>query len=80
MNFELDQKYIELQEQARAFAASIEHLAAEADEMSEIHTGLLAALRESELSRLMVPKEHGGNKWDDVQAPIAPYILFGRYP
>jgi len=60
MNFELDTKYLEIQQQAREFARSIEHLAAEADEMSEVHPGLLLALRESGLSRLMVPAEYGG--------------------
>jgi acyl-CoA dehydrogenase len=60
MNFELDSGYLEIQQQAREFAQSIEHLAAEADEMSEIHPGLLSALRESGLSRLMVPAEFGG--------------------
>jgi acyl-CoA dehydrogenase len=60
VNFELDQKYLELQERVRAFADSIEPLAAEADEMSEIHPGLLDALRKSELSRLMVPAAYGG--------------------
>jgi len=60
MNFELDIKYQEIQQQARKFASSIEHLAAEADEMSEVHPGLLSALRDSELSRLMVPAQYGG--------------------
>ena len=60
MNFELDSGYLEIQQQAREFAQSIEHLAAEADEMSEVHPGLLSALRESGLSRLMVPAEFGG--------------------
>ena len=60
MNFELDSGYLEIQQQAREFAQSIEHIAAEADEMSEVHPGLLSALRESGLSRLMVPAEFGG--------------------
>ncbi len=60
MNFELDAKYLDVQEQARGFARSIEHLAVAADDMSEVHPGLLEALRESELSRLMVPSEYGG--------------------
>lgn len=60
MNFELDTKHLKIQQQAREFARSIEHLAAEADEMSEVHPGLLRALRESGLSRLMVPAEYGG--------------------
>lgn len=60
MNFELDSKYLDIQQQAREFAQSIEHLAAEADEMSEVHPGLLSALRQSGLSRLMVSAEFGG--------------------
>jgi len=60
MNFELDSGYLDIQQQAREFAQSIEHIAVEADEMSEIHPGLLSALRESGLSRLMVPAEFGG--------------------
>ena len=60
MNFELDASYLEIQQQARDFACAIEPIAAEADEMSEIHPGVLAAFRESGLSDLMVPEEYGG--------------------
>jgi acyl-CoA dehydrogenase len=60
MNFDLDPKYLEIQEQAREFARSIEPLADEADESSEVHPGILAALRESGLSELMVTTEFGG--------------------
>jgi acyl-CoA dehydrogenase len=60
MNFELDAPYLEIQRQAREFVRAIEPLAAEADEMSEIHPGILSALRESGLSDLMVPAEYGG--------------------
>jgi len=60
MNFDLDAKYLVIQEQAREFARSIEHLAVEADDMSEIHPGLLEAIRDSGLSRLMVPAAYGG--------------------
>ncbi|MEE8496258.1 MAG: acyl-CoA dehydrogenase family protein [Xanthomonadales bacterium] len=60
MNFELDAPYLEIQQQARDFAQAIEPIAAEADEMSEIHPGVLTALRESGLSGLMVPAEYGG--------------------
>ena len=35
-------------------------MAGEADEMSEIHPGMLEALRRSALSQLMVPAEYGG--------------------
>jgi len=60
MNFELDAEYLEIQRQAQDFADAIEPVAAQADEMSEIHPGVLAALRESGLSDLMVPAEFGG--------------------
>jgi acyl-CoA dehydrogenase len=60
MNFELDASYLEIQQQARDFAHAIEPIAVEADEMSEIHPGVLAAFRESGLSDLMVPEEYGG--------------------
>jgi acyl-CoA dehydrogenase len=60
MNFELDRHYLEIQQQARDFAKAIEPIAVQADEMSEIHPGVLAALKESGLSDLMVPAEYGG--------------------
>jgi acyl-CoA dehydrogenase len=60
MNFELDAPYLEIQRQARDFAMAIEPIAAQADEMSDIHPGVLAALQESGLSDLMVPAEYGG--------------------
>ncbi|MFB3078003.1 MAG: acyl-CoA dehydrogenase family protein, partial [Lysobacterales bacterium] len=60
MNFELDAPYLEIQQQARDFAQAIEPIAVEADEMSEIHPGVLAALRESGLCEFMVPEEFGG--------------------
>ncbi len=60
MNFELDPKYLEIQQQAREFTRSIEPLAEEADECSEVHPGVLAALQSSGLSELMVTTEFGG--------------------
>jgi acyl-CoA dehydrogenase len=60
MDFELESNYLEIQEQARAFARAVEPFAVEADDMSELHPGLLAALRDSGLSELMVPAEFGG--------------------
>jgi len=58
--FELDPPYLAIQNEAREFARSIEPIAAEADESSEVHAGILAALRGSDLCRLMVPAEYGG--------------------
>jgi len=60
MNFSLDPKYLAIQQEARAFASSIAAMANEADEMSEVHPGILEALRQSSLSQLMVPAEYGG--------------------
>jgi acyl-CoA dehydrogenase len=60
MDFELESHYLEIQEQAKAFARAVEPFAVEADDMSELHPGLLAALRDSGLSELMVPAEFGG--------------------
>ena len=60
MNFELGSKYLSIQQQAREFAQSIEYLAVEADEMSEVHPDLLSALRQSGLSRLVVSAEFSG--------------------
>ena len=60
MSFELDPMYLEIQQQAREFAQTIEPLAEEADESSEVHSGVLDALRNSGLSELMVTTEYGG--------------------
>ena len=60
MSFELDPKYLEIQQEAREFAQTIEPLAEEADESSEVHSGVLAALQSSGLSELMVTTEYGG--------------------
>jgi acyl-CoA dehydrogenase len=60
MDFSLDARYLDIQAQARKLAASIAHIAAEADDCSTVHPQILAALRASDLSRLMVPTEFGG--------------------
>ena len=60
MNFELDGQYLEVQEQARSLASVLKPMAAEADEMSELHPGVLDALRASGLCDLMVPARYGG--------------------
>ena len=60
MNFKLDAEYLEIQRQARALAASIDSVAAEADASNEIHAGVLSALQASGLCALMVPAEFGG--------------------
>ena len=60
MNFALDPKHLAIMSEAKKFAKSVEHLAPEADESSVVHEGMLAALRDSGLSSLMVPAEYGG--------------------
>jgi len=79
MDFKLDAKYLEIQEQARAFARAVEPIAVEADEMSELHPGLLAALRESGLAELMVPAEHGGrlDQLDPLAICLVREVLMG---
>jgi acyl-CoA dehydrogenase len=69
MNFNLDDKYLELQQLAKKLTQSIEPIACAADESNEIHPGVLAALKTSGLARLMVPKEYGGI--DDKVDPLA---------
>jgi len=60
VDFDLDPGHIAIQKEARSFAESISHIAAEADECSGVHAGMLAALRASRLGSLVVPKEFGG--------------------
>lgn len=77
MNFELDPKYREIQREARELAQSIEPMAAEADESSEPHSGVLDALRRSGLSELMVTSEYGGRfeRLDPLAICVAREIL-----
>lgn len=60
MNFDLEPRYQEIQREALDFTRSIEPIAAEADEMSVVHPGILEALRDSGLCTLMVPARFGG--------------------
>lgn len=60
MRFELEEKHLAVQQQAREFGESIAHLAPQADEMSAVHPELLEKLRESGLCRLMVAGAYGG--------------------
>ena len=79
MDFKLEQKYLEIQDQARAFARAVEPIAVEADEMSELHPGLLAALQESGLAGLMVPAEFGGrlDRLDPLAICLVREVLMG---
>ncbi|MBT4522760.1 MAG: acyl-CoA dehydrogenase family protein [Halieaceae bacterium] len=61
MNFSLDEKYLSIQQVARDLCQSIAHIADEADESSVVHPEIHAALKYSELSRMMVPAEYGGS-------------------
>lgn len=69
MNFTLDDKYLQIQHAARELCHSIEHIADEADESSTVHPEIHAALKSSDLSRLMVPARFGGT-FDEVD-PLA---------
>jgi acyl-CoA dehydrogenase len=69
MNFELEPKYLKIQQQARDLAQSIDHLACEADASNVLHPGILEALQSSGMSDLMVPTEYGG-RFDQVD-PLA---------
>lgn len=60
LDFDLEPKYLALQEEASALAHSIESFASEADELSTVHPGIVDALRSSGLCRLMVPAQYGG--------------------
>jgi acyl-CoA dehydrogenase len=62
VNWELEPELLAIQAEARALAASVTHLAVEADESSAVHPGMLAALRASGLAALMVPAAHGGRQ------------------
>ena len=60
MSWELEPEILAVQREARTLAASVEQFAAEADEASQVHPGMLEALRASGLSALMVPAAYGG--------------------
>ena len=79
MDFELKAPYLEIQEQARAFARAVEPIAVEADDMSVLHPGLLSALRDSGLCELMVPAEFGGRseKLDPLAICLVREVLMG---
>ncbi len=57
---QLEEPYALIQTEARAFAGSLEPVAAEADASNEIHQEVLAALRRSGLIRYTVPGAFGG--------------------
>ncbi len=67
--FELPERYRDLQDEARALAAAIEPVAAEADASERVHPRVREALVESGLCALMVPRAFGG-RYDRVD-PVA---------
>lgn len=69
MNFDLDTKCLEIQQEARELAQSIDHIAVEADASNELHPGILEALQASNLADLMVPSRYGG-RFEEVD-PLA---------
>jgi acyl-CoA dehydrogenase len=69
MNFTLEPAHMEVQRRAREFARSIEHLAVEADECSDVHPAMLNAFRRNILTDLMVPRAYGG-RFDQID-PLA---------
>lgn len=77
--FELTPGYLELQAEARRLAHAIEPMAAEADEQSEIHPGVLEALRGSTLTQLMVPRRFGGRfeQLDPLAICLVREVLMG---
>ncbi|MDA8147331.1 MAG: acyl-CoA dehydrogenase family protein [Actinomycetota bacterium] len=56
----LEEPYASIQTEARAFADSLEPVAAEADASNDVHHGVLTALRRSGLIRHTVPGAFGG--------------------
>jgi acyl-CoA dehydrogenase len=65
--------------EAREVAASVADLAVEADALSTVHPAMLAALRESRLSELMVPSAYGGRfeRVDPLAVCLAREALMG---
>ena len=58
---------------------AVEPIAVEVDEMSELHPGLLAALKESGLAELMVPADYGGrlDRLDPLAICLVREVLMG---
>jgi acyl-CoA dehydrogenase len=73
MDFELSDRYREIQDEAREVAARVEPLAVAADAMSTVHEGVHAALAASRLWELVVPSSHGG-RFDQVD-PLAVAVV-----
>jgi acyl-CoA dehydrogenase len=65
--FELPDRYLELQAEARALASSVAGIAAEADESDSVHPEVRARLAASGLAAVTVPAEFGG-RFADVDS------------
>jgi acyl-CoA dehydrogenase len=76
---ELAPEYLELQEEARALATTVEPFAAEADAMSTVHPGVRAALADSGLWGVVVPAAFGGRseQLDPVALCVVREALMG---
>ncbi len=79
LNFELSPTHRGIREEAQALCRMIEPMAAEADEQSAIHQGVLEALRSSALVQLMVPRPYGGRfeKLDPLAICLVREVLMG---
>lgn len=79
MSFELGDRYLELQEEARAVAVAVEPLAVEADAMSTLHQGVRNALAASRLWEIVVPATYGGRfeQLDPLAIAVVREVLMG---
>jgi acyl-CoA dehydrogenase len=79
MLFDLDQKYLDIRDEAIALAAAVEPLAVEADAMSTVHEGVHKMLADSGLWTLMVPARWGGRfvAVDPLAVSIVREVLMG---
>jgi len=77
--FELPAAYRELQSEARALAASVAGLAAEADESGSVHPQVRRRLAASGLAAVTVPREYGGrlDQVDSLAVTVIREVLAG---
>ena len=77
--FELPDRYLELQAEARALASSVAGIAAEADESDSVHPEVRARLAASGLAAVTVPAEFGGRfaRVDSLAVTVVREVLAG---
>jgi acyl-CoA dehydrogenase len=77
--FELPARYLALQDEARALAAEVADVAAEADEADAVHPVVRAALAASGLAAVTVPGEYGGRfaQVDSLAVTVVREVLAG---